>query len=68
MNKAEKYLSDFEARMVSADRKTSNFMIDPKLKAEFKIECIRNQTAMSDAIQSLLLSYIIKSKELHGEL
>ena len=48
--------------------KTSNFIIDSVIKREFKLEVIKNGDVMSSVVETLMKSYIIKSREMHKNL
>jgi hypothetical protein len=56
---------NIEYKFVENKKKTSNFMIDQGVKREFKIEVARNGDVMSSVLETLMISYIVKSRELH---
>ena len=48
-------------------KKMSNFTIDSGIKRAFKLEVIKNGDVMSSVIETLMESYITKSRELHAK-
>lgn len=43
-------------------RKTTSFKIRENIKKEFQIECIKNNTNMSDVLEDLMVFYYLKSR------
>lgn len=61
--------NEFELKEVRLEGAVpATFNIDKALKRNFKIECLRNNQTMSEVLNTLLQSYIIKSREMHAEL
>lgn len=67
-NKTDIFTDNLKAEMVEVKKRNSNYMINPVLRREFKMEVARNDTSMSTVLESLMLSYIVKSRQMHGEL
>lgn len=60
-------MENVKFEFVENKKRTSNFNIDQGVKREFKLEVIRNCDIMSSVLETLMISYIVKSRELHDK-
>lgn len=60
-------LDNVKFSFVENKKQMSNFTLDAGVKRAFKLEVIKNGDIMSKVIETLMASYVVKSKQLHAE-
>ena len=51
-----------------AAKEATTLSINPKVKKDFKMECLRNDNEMSEVVENFMLTYIKLSKDMHDDL
>jgi len=57
-------MENVKFEFVENKKSNSNFTIDEGVKKAFKLEVVKNNDVMSSVLETLMTSYVIKSREL----
>lgn len=50
-----------------ADKINTTLSIDIEVKKEFQLACLKNETTMSEAIESMMINFIRLAKQMENE-